>query len=112
LSDRDPSVHRPVGFGLFRAIGRSSSSSRASTEPGGSRHGRAMIAGLLAAGRDGRLIFCPRQHVWRKARDGAPAVSFGYTCVRETPQTRGTWQRDPTAPQNPYGVPAASPTAS
>ena len=87
LPDRDGAAHKPIGFGLFRAIefGFELWLTGVDASWRGHGHGRAMLASLLATP-PGRKAYVVRVH--RFGRD-SPAMahllaSFGYVPVHET----------------------------
>ncbi len=117
LSDRDPSVHRPVGFGLFKAtsVGYELWLTGIDAAWRGRGHGRAMIAELLAT-EPGRKAYLARVNTYGKESPAMARLllSFGYACISETP--KHTWYVRNDAPESlrntRAGAPAASPTAS
>jgi GNAT superfamily N-acetyltransferase len=88
LPDEDPTMHRPIGFGLFKAasIGYELWLTGIDAAGAGRGHGRRMLAELLA--RAGSRAYLVRVQTYGKE---SPAMAhllgaFGYSCIRETPR--------------------------
>ena len=89
LPDEDSTMHRPIGFGLFKASAIGYELWLTGIDAGwrGRGHGRRMLGELLAT-RPGREAYLVRVQTFGKE---SPAMAhllaaFGYKCVRETPQ--------------------------
>ncbi len=100
LSDEDPTMHRPIGFGLFKAtsVGYELWLTGIDAAWRGRGHGRRMLAALLDT-RPGRDAYLVRVNTYGQE---SPAMahllgSFGYSCVRETPKL--TWYLRSDAPE-------------
>jgi len=87
--DDDPTLHRPIGFGLFKAasIGYELWLTGIDAARRGRGHGRRMLGELLDT-RPGREAYLVRVQTYGKE---SPAMAhllgaFGYSCIRETPR--------------------------
>jgi len=89
VPDGDLSMHRPIGFGLFKAAATGYELWLTGVDVvwRGKGHGRAMLAALLATD-PGRKAYAARVRTY--AADGPAADhllrAFGYVRLRETPQ--------------------------
>ncbi|HVN36089.1 MAG TPA: hypothetical protein VMU96_12650 [Casimicrobiaceae bacterium] len=112
VPDHDPTVHRPIGFGIFKAAGVGYELWLTGIDAGwrGRGHGRRMFAALLDTppGRNAYLV--------RVKNSGSESLamahllgSFGYSSVHETPKLTWYLRRDaPEALRAAYaGTPAA-----
>lgn len=92
LPDGEIAVHRPIGFGLFKATTAGYELWLTGVDAAwrGHGHGRAMIAALLDTP-PGRKAYVVRVKTFglESAAMAHLLQSFGYACVRETPQH--TW---------------------
>jgi GNAT superfamily N-acetyltransferase len=100
LPDNNAIANRPIGFGLFKAaaIGHELWLAGVDAAWRGHGHGRAMIASLLETP-PGQTAFVARVKTFGRQ---SPAMahllrSFGYGCIRETPQH--TWYLRSDAPE-------------
>ena len=100
VSDQDPTVHRPIGFGIFKAapIGYELWLTGIDAAWRGRGHGRRMLAALLDTP-PGRKAFLVR--IKNSGDENAPMAhllsSFGYGSVRET--LKLTWYLRGDAPE-------------
>jgi GNAT superfamily N-acetyltransferase len=115
LSDRDPTIHKPIGFGLFKAtsVGYELWLTGVDAAWRGRGHGRAMMAALFDT-EPGRRAYLARVKTYGAE---SPAMahllqSFGYHCVRETPQQTLYLRNDAPEPLRTKHAATPSGTAS
>ena len=115
VPDQDPTVHRPIGFGIFKAtsIGYELWLTGIDAAWRGHGHGRRMLAALLETS-PGRKAYLVRV---KNSGDESPAMahllgSFGYSSVRESLKLTWYLRRDaPEALRAVYeGTPATAET--
>ena len=113
LSDEDPTIHRPIGFGLFKAsaVGYELWLTGIDAAWRGRGHGRRMLGELLDT-RPGREAFLVRVQTYGKE---SPAMAhllgaFGYSCIHETPRLTLYLRRD--APESLRASLASVPASS
>jgi GNAT superfamily N-acetyltransferase len=117
LSDHDPTVHRPIGFGLFKAtsVGYELWLTGIDAAWRGRGHGSRMLAALLDT-QPGRKAYLVRVKTYGVESPAMARLlgSFGYNRVRETPQLTWYLRNDaPEALRTSYaGTPASSRNAS
>jgi GNAT superfamily N-acetyltransferase len=100
VPDDDPTIHRPIGFGLFKAaaVGYDLWLMGIDAAWHGRGYGRRMLAALLDT-QPGRNAYLVRVKTYGKQSPAMARLlsSFGYSNVRETPQL--TWYLRSDAPE-------------
>ncbi len=97
VQDDDPSMHRPIGFGVFKAgaIGYELWLTGVDAKWRGKGHGRKMLAALFET-TPGRTAYVARVKPYGQESLAMARLleSFGYSSVRETPKLTLYLRRD------------------
>jgi len=97
LQDEDPTMHRPIGFGLFKAasVGYELWLTGIDAAWRGKAHEHKMLAALLET-TPGRIAYLARVKPYGKESLAMARLlsSFGYSAVRETPKLALYLRRD------------------